>query len=179
MAIKKETTGTEAPAGSANFPPFNPETFASQLIWLTLTFTALYVIMSRFALPRIGDVLEERANRIKRDLDAAERLKGETDKAISAYEKALGDAKVSASAIAKETRTKLAADVDSEKAAIDVRMNAKIAEAEARIAATKTKALASVNDIAASTAAAIVGRLTGQDASPDDVKRALQTAAGE
>lgn len=168
-------TGTqahgEAPGG--NFPPFNPNTFAPQLIWLALTFSALYYVLSRKALPRIADVLEERANRIKRDLDAAERLKGETDKALASYEKALGDAKANASAIAKDTRAKLTADMDRDKAAVDAQMNAKIADAETRIAATKIKALASVNDIAASTAATIVNHLIGHDATPDEVKRAL------
>ena len=171
-------TGTEA-HGGGNFPPFNPETFAPQLIWLALTFAALYYVLSRKALPRIADVLEERANRIKRDLDAAERLKGETDTALAAYEKALGDAKTNASGIAKDTRAKLSADVEREKASVDAQMNAKVAEAETRIAATKTKALASVNDIAASTAAAIVSQLIGHDATPDEVKRALAPAAGE
>jgi F-type H+-transporting ATPase subunit b len=174
-------TGTQAPggAGGGSFPPFNPETFAPQLIWLALTFGALYFIMSRKALPRIADVIEERANRIKRDLDAAERLKGETDKAISTYEQALGDAKSSAGAIAKDTRAKLTADVDREKTAVDAQMNAKIVEAEARIAATKNKALASVNEIASSTAAAVVARLIGHEPTVDELKRALLPTAGE
>jgi F-type H+-transporting ATPase subunit b len=180
MAAQQQlTTGTEVPASGGNFPPFNPATFAPQLFWLALTFGTLYFVLSRKALPRIADVLEERANRIQRDLDAAERLKGETDKAIATYEQALNDAKMSASGIAKETRAKLAADVEREKAAVDVQMNAKIAQAETRIAATKSKALASVNEIAASTAAAIVGKLIGQDATADEVKRALAPVAGE
>ena len=174
-------TGTEAHGGGpgGTFPPFNPETFAPQLVWLALTFGVLYLVMSRKALPRIADVLEERANRIKRDLDAAERFKGETDKALSSYEKALADAKANANAIAKDTRAKLTADVDKEKSAVDAQMNAKVAEAEVRIAATKTKAMASVNDIASSTAAAIVGRLVGHDVTAEELKRALAPAAGE
>lgn len=180
-ADQQLTTGTqahgEAPGG--NFPPFNPATFAPQLVWLALTFTALYLIMSRKALPRIAEVLNERANRIQRDLDAAERLKAETDKALASYEQSLADAKSNAGNIAKDTRAKLAAAVEKDKVAIDAEMNAKIADAEARIAATKTKALASVNDIATSTASAIVARLLGHEASPEEIKRALAPAAGE
>jgi F-type H+-transporting ATPase subunit b len=178
MASNKTTTGTEVPGG--NFPPFNPNTFAPQLVWLAITFTLLYVILSRVALPRIADVLDERANRIKRDLDAAERLKAETDKAIASYEDALGAAKGKASEIARETRAKLAADVDREKLAIETSLTAKTNEAEARIGAMKSKALASVNDIAVTTAAAIVGRLTGTEPGPEEVKRALPpVVAGE
>ena len=174
-------TGTEAHGGEAHgaFPPFDPSHFAPQLVWLTLTFTALYFVLSRKALPRIADVLQERANRIKRDLDAAERLKGETDKALAAYEQSLADAKARASGIAKDTRAELTAAVDKEKAAADAAMNAKVTEAESRIAATKSKALSNVNDIAMSTAAAVVAKLIGQEPSADELKRALAPGAGE
>lgn len=173
-------TGSEAHGEAhGSFPPFDPAHFAPQLIWLVLTFVTLYLVMSRKALPRISDVLEERANRIKRDLDAAERLKGETDKAIATYEQALADAKSRAGAIAKETRAKLAADVDREKAQAETQMNAKVAEAEGRIAATKSKALESVNDVAAETAMAIVAKLIGHEPSLDEIKRALAPTAGE
>ncbi len=173
-------TGTEAQGETHGaFPPFDPTHFAPQLFWLALTFATLYLVLSRKALPRISDVLEERANRIKRDLDAAERLKGETDKALASYEQALADAKARAGGIAKDTRAKLSADVEREKAAADTQMNAKIADAEVRIAATKTKALASVNDIAAETAKALVAKLIGHEPTPDEIKKALAPAAGE
>ena len=42
------------------FPPFDAHTFASQLFWLALAFIALYLLMSRIALPRIGSILEAR-----------------------------------------------------------------------------------------------------------------------
>ena len=171
-------TGAHAETPGA-FPPFDPAHFAPQLVWLALTFGALYYLLSRKALPRIADVLEERSNRIKRDIDAAERLKGETDKALASYEQALSDAKSSASGIAKETRAKLTADVDKEKAAADTVMNAKVAEAEARIAATKSKALASVNDIAMTTASAVVARLIGHEPTTEELKRALSAGPGE
>lgn len=176
------TTGTAVPHGAEGkkiFPPLDPTTAAPLLVWLAITFTALYVLMSRFAIPRIGEVIEERRNRIQRDLDAAERLKGEVDQALATYEKALADARASASGIARETRDKLASDVERERAAVEADNQAKLAAAEARIAGTKMKALSSVGDIAADIAGPIVKQLIGKDVSADDVKRALQPAAGE
>ncbi|MBN2752193.1 MAG: F0F1 ATP synthase subunit B', partial [Rhodospirillaceae bacterium] len=79
-------------------PQFDPTSFPSQLFWLATTFIALYVLMSKVALPRIGDILEERQKRISDDLDMAERLKTETEAAIAVYEKALSDARVTAQA---------------------------------------------------------------------------------
>jgi len=181
MAEKTLHEGTEAAHSGGHakvFPPLDPTTFAPQLVWLAIVFVALYVVMSRIALPRIGEVIEERRDRIQRDLDSAERLKGETERALAAYEKALANARGSASKIAKDASDKLGAEVEKERAQVDRQVAAKIADAEARIAATKTKAIASVNEIAAQTATSIVKHLSGVDVSADDVKKSLQSAAG-
>ncbi len=159
--------------GGSAFPPFNVDTFAPQLIWLTLTFVALYVLMSKVALPRIAEVVEGRRERIQGDLDAAERLKGETEKALAAYEQAHADARAKASGIAKETRDRLAAETEKERGRVDTLINVKLAEAESSIAATKKKALASVNDIAADVAGSLVAKLLGSNPAPDEVRKAL------
>lgn len=176
-------TGTEVPAGQAAaekvFPPLDPSTVAPQLVWLALTFFALYMLLKRIVIPRIGGVIEERRDRIQRDLDGAERLKGEVDDAVKAYEKALGDARANASSIARETRDKLAAEVERERAAVEAETTKKLADAEARIAQTKNKALSSVGEIAAEIAGPVVKQLIGKDVSADEVKRAIISGAGE
>src|SRR5438067_12721483 len=73
----------------AGFPPFNSHTFASQLLWLALLFVALYVLMSRVALPRVGSILEERRRHIGADLAEAQRFKDASDAAIAGDEKSL------------------------------------------------------------------------------------------
>ena len=99
------------------FPPLDSGTFVPQLFWLALTFGLLYLLLKRFALPRVGEVIEERRERIKRDLAKAETLKTETEKALANYEQALGDARAKAGAIAKDVRDKLTAEIDNERAA--------------------------------------------------------------
>ena len=160
------------------FPPLDQSTFASQILWLAVAFAGLYYVLSRVALPRIGDVLDERKNRIARDLGEADRLKGETEKALGAYEEALAAAKSSAGVIVQENRERVGAEVERERRAIEQQLARKLADAESRITAAKAKALAGVNDIAAETAGAIVARLTGQEIAPADVKKALAAAAG-
>ena len=97
------------------FPPFDASTFPSQLLWFAITFIVLYVVLSRAALPQISGIIERRKARIDGDLKEAERLKGETDKAISAYETALADARKNAHAIAEETRASIKADIDAKR----------------------------------------------------------------
>jgi F-type H+-transporting ATPase subunit b len=165
----------EATQKSGGLPQLNPNDFAPQLIWLAVTFGLLYLILSRVALPRVAEVLDERKARIASDLEAAAKLKAETDRALADYEKALADARGKASGIAKDMRQKLASETDAERAKVEKQLAAKLQDAEASITAMKTKALASVNDIAAETAAAIVGKIIGQNVDAAEVRAALAT----
>jgi F-type H+-transporting ATPase subunit b len=179
MVLAVAAEAAEGASKSGGLPQLNPAHFTPQLFWLAITFVALLFIMSKVALPRVGEVIEERRDRIKRDLDAAGRLKADTDKALAGYEKALADARTNASGIAKETRESLAAETDAERHRVDAQIAAKLSDAEARIAATKSKAVTAIGEIAADTARAVIAKLIGQDVSADEVKKALRPIAGE
>jgi F-type H+-transporting ATPase subunit b len=160
-------SGTEHGGG---FPPFQKDTFASQLIWLVITFVALYLLMSRIALPRVGAILEARRQQIDGDLAQAERLKAQSDEAIAAYEKALADARGRAQTLAHETREKSLAAGDAARKALDATLKARIAEAEKTIAGRQAAAMHNVQAIAAETATAIVERLIGVVPAKSDVE---------
>src|SRR3981081_2395919 len=88
--VKGATAHTAADGGhKAPFPPFQKDTFASQLVSLLIAFVALYLIVSRIALPRVGSLLDERQDAIEGDLAAAQKLKDESDSALKAYESEL------------------------------------------------------------------------------------------
>lgn len=174
--VAAEAAADAAHAGGGGLPQLNVETFAPQLFWLVLTFASLFFFLWKVALPRIGEVIEERSDRITRDIEAAQRLKSETDKALADYEKALADARAKASGIAKETREQISAQTQSKKAGVEKTLAAKLADAERRISESKVKALSAVNDIAADTAGAVVSQLIGQSVSADEVKKALASA---
>src|SRR5262245_46590633 len=111
-------TGTGVPEGVGPgkvFPPLDPTGVVPQLFWLAVSFALLYLLMKRFALPRVGEVIEERRERIERDLAKAEALKGETEQALVTYERALGEARAKAGTIAKDLHAKLTAEVDAER----------------------------------------------------------------
>ena len=118
----------EAANGAAKpgLPQLDVNFYAPQLFWLALTFAALYFLMSKVALPKIGDVVAERAGRIQRDIEAAAKLKGETDKALADYEKALQDARGKASAMAKETRETLTRETEAEKTKVEGKLAAAV-----------------------------------------------------
>jgi F-type H+-transporting ATPase subunit b len=154
-------THASTEAHSEVFPPFDPASFGGQLLWLAITFAALYFLMSRVALPRIGSILETRRTRIEGDLKEAERLRQETEKAAAAYEAALAEARKNAHGIAEETRAGIKADIDGRRADVEANLAKRVSEAEARIQADKDAALANVGSIAAETAQALVAKISG------------------
>src|ERR1700747_2977897 len=97
---KGATAHTGAEGGhKAPFPPFQKDTFASQLVSLAIAFVALYLIVSRIALPRVGSVIDARQSKIDGDLSAAQKYKDESDAALNAYEAELASARSRAQAI--------------------------------------------------------------------------------
>jgi F-type H+-transporting ATPase subunit b len=157
-------------------PQLNPLDWGPQLIWLLITFGVLYLLMIWIALPRIGSVIEKRADHIAGDLQSAEKFRRETEEAIAAYEQALAEAKQKAHAIVEEGRAKLKAEVDAEQAKLAKELSAKSDEAEARIEKAKTAAMKEVNAVAIDVATDIVNKLTGVAASKDDIEKAVVAA---
>lgn len=174
MATK---THTEAPgAAHGIFPPFQRETFASQLLWFAVFFVLLYLLVSRVATPRIGGILQARRSAIEADLAEAERLREESEAALAAYEKALAEARARAQAMGNEAHERLAAESEGRRRAIEADLAGKLADAERQVEATKRAAMANVRGIAADTAAAIVQRLIGATPSPQTVEAAVDAA---
>jgi F-type H+-transporting ATPase subunit b len=160
--MAEETSShTEADGSGGSFPPFDPSTFPSQLVSLAIAFVALYLIVSRVALPRVGSVIEARQKKIEGDLAEAQKLKDESEAALRAYESDLAAARSRAQTISAETRDKLNAASEAERKTLEDQLAHKLAEAEKTIAATRTSAMSNVRGIAADAAAAIVQRLTG------------------
>jgi F-type H+-transporting ATPase subunit b len=178
MAEQKATGAhTEQPGEhTAVFPPFDKTTFASQIVWLVIFFVALYLLVARIAVPRIGGILEQRTKRIEGDFAEAQRDKEESEAALVAYEKALADARSRAQAIGTEIRDKVHAEAEANRKTLETKLNAQLAEAEKSIAATKSAAMTNVRGIAVDAASAIVERLTGAAPAAPTVAAAVDDA---
>ncbi|MBI3707424.1 MAG: F0F1 ATP synthase subunit B' [Proteobacteria bacterium] len=168
-----------AEGASGGMPQFNPSGFAPQLFWLVITFVTLYFVMARVALPRIAEVLELRAERISDDLDKAAALKAEADQVIAVYEKALAEARAQAANVGRETAASHAAAAATRQAQLGTELGAKIKAAEARIAAARATAMASLTSVAGVAAQAATKRLIGVDIEAAEAERAAATALRE
>ena len=172
------TAHAEADGGEhdGGFPPFDSSNFPSQLVSLAIAFVALYLIVSRIALPRVGSVIEARQNKIEGDLAEAQRLKDQSDAALKAYESELAAARTRAQVIGNEARDKLNAQAEAERKTLEEQLAAKLAGAEKTIASTRTTAMSNVRGIAADAASAIVQRLTGQAPEGKTVEAAVNAS---
>ncbi len=165
--------------GGGNFPPFDSSTFASQLLWLAITFGVFYYLMAKVVLPRISEILEVRSDRIAQDLEKANNLKLESDEAIAAYEQELAEAKGKAHAIAQEARDKAKAEADAERHRVEEELSLKLAEAESKIASIKNTALVEVGAIAEDTTTTLVKQLLGGKLTKAEVTEAVKQAGQE
>jgi F-type H+-transporting ATPase subunit b len=164
MALQEaahQAAGAAAEHGeeAGSFPPFDPALFASQLVWFALSFIALYVIMSRFVLPKVGATLAARAGTIEGDLDQAAQKSAQAENARVSMEKEVAKARADARAMVDAARAEVQAKLAAEQEAAEARIGERIRTAEARVDAAKQKALAEVPALADGLARDIAERI--------------------
>ena len=178
MAIGALTSGIFAasPAAAAGLPQLDVSTYSAQVVWLVITFVILYVLMSKVALPRIGEVLEERQNKIDDNLAKAEELKAQADAASQAYETSLSTARTKAQAAIRDVKDKAAAEATARQSALNDKLQAQIAESEQAITKARDEALAGIKDVATDVASSVVEKLVGDAPEGKSVTGAIAAA---
>jgi len=142
-------------ADAPGMPQLDIGTFDNQVFWLIITLVAIYLILTKIALPRIGAVLAERQGTITNDLAAAEDLKRQAEAAEEAYAKALADARTEAHAIVEAARAEIQADLAEATARANAEIAAQSAESAARIDEIRAGSMAMIEEIARDTATEI------------------------
>jgi len=153
----------------------NPLTI-SQVVWGAIMLVVLYLLLSRWALPKVGEVLEMRAAKIQGDLEAAHSAKASADAAVAELTEATRQAQATAQA---EIAGAVAAAKDAaatQAATLNARLDAQLAEAEQRITAARGAAMGALRTVAVDTANAVVTRLVGQPPAGGAVEHAVDAA---
>jgi F-type H+-transporting ATPase subunit b len=159
-------------------PQFNPEWFASQLFWLLVTFVVLYLLMSRIALPRVAQILQERQEKVSDDLAKAERLKTEAQEIYQAYESSLQEARSEAQKVLRQASEDIAAEQSRRHEEKARELEQQIKQAEARIEESKQAALENLNTAAAEIAQAATVKLIGGRVAKNKAEAAVKAATG-
>jgi len=175
LAVSAASGTAMAKEGSGGMPQLDYHSFAPQLVWLAIAFLALYLVMSRLAVPAISDTIEKRQAKIQGDLDAAEKANEDTRNLVSAYEKRLADTREEARKLMRERGDADAAAAAARLSALHDKLNAQIGEAEKRIAAQRDDVMAGLGNMAKDIGQEVYAKLAGQPA--DQAALAAKIAA--
>jgi F-type H+-transporting ATPase subunit b len=160
-------------AQAAGLPQLEVGTFPSQLIWLAITFGALFILMSHVSLPRISQVLEERQHKIDGNLKKAETLKDEAEIAAATYAKAQAEAREDAHAIILEARRRITDDMTMKQNELSDELEAEIKAAERRILAAKRTAMEGIEDVSTEVAQDSIEKFSGVSLSNKEVGKVV------
>jgi len=176
--IALPTAASAAEGGGGGLPQLNPATFPPQLVWLAIIFATLYWLMARKALPRVGEVLQERQDRITDDLEKAQALRDESNAVMQAYERAVAEARANAQQVVNGAAAEVAKITADRQAALQADLAARTRAAEERILAAKNQALANIRNVAAEVASDIARRVAGVETDPAQAEAAVANVIG-
>jgi len=160
-------------AAEAGMPQLDPTYWASQIFWLILIFTFLYLALSKLFIPKIKDVIDDRENKIKDDLDEAQKLKNVAEKKLKEYELSIENTKKKIQKILFESKNKLNSEMQNKKKNFKKEIDAEIENAEKEIKNFKKDSLKSISIISEEMTSKVVEMISGEPINQSSVKAAI------
>ena len=159
----------EAFASDGGMPQLNPEFWISQIFWLTLVFGTLYVLLSKFILPKISNNLETRKSQIVENIGAAEKQREESDQKIKDYKNIINEAKIEAKNILNQAREKISKDINNKKESLKKEIDEEIKKAETEILDLKNKSPEKINKIAIEASEDLIQQIIGAEINKSNI----------
>ena len=161
-------------AAEAGMPQLDPKYWASQAFWLVLVFSTLYISISKFFLPKIKDNLDNRENKIKEDLENANKFKEQSEAKVKEYAMILENAKKEVSKIHFESKNILDKDIQSKKEAMEKDIDKEILKAQREILDLKKNSISSIQSIAVSVVSSIIENISGDKLNESSIKATVE-----
>jgi len=160
-------------AAEAGMPQLDPTYWASQAFWLILIFTVLYLTLSNLFIPKIKDNIDSRENKIKDDLDEAQKLKSLTEQKIKEYEQSIENAKTEVQKIIFESNNELSSQIQSKKKKIEKEIEIEIKNTEKEIENLKNDSLGNISIISEEMASKVIEQISGEPMNQSSIKAAI------
>ena len=161
-------------AAEAGMPQLDPKYWASQAFWLILVFTILYISIAKFYLPKIKNNLDNRDNRIKSDLDDANKFKELSESKLREYEKILEDAKKEVIKIQSESKNILNKEIQKKKEVIEKEIEKEIIKSQKEIGDLKKNSISDIQKISENIASNIIETISGDTLNESSVKATVE-----
>ena len=163
-------------AAEAGMPQLDPTYWASQAFWLILIFTALYLALSNLFIPKIKDNIDSRENKIKDDLDEAQKLKNLAEQKLKDYVQSINTAKKEVQKIIFESKNQLNLQIQSKKKQFEKEIENEIRAAEQEIEGLKKESLVNISMISEEMASKVIEQISGEPMNQSSVKAAVLEA---
>ena len=161
-------------AAEAGMPQLDPKYWASQAFWLILVFAILYISIARFYLPKIKNNLDNRENKIKEDLENANKFKEQSEAKLKEYGLILDKAKKEVNKIHFDSKTALDKDIQSKKEVIEKEIEKEILKAQKEISELKKNSISSIQNISENITANIIENISGDKLNESSIKSAVE-----
>ena len=155
-------------------PQLNPEFWASQIFWLTLIFSGLYIIIWKIFLPKITDSIENRKLRIVNDLNETQKLKENAEKKFKEYNKIIEDAKNDAKKIVKDSKKKLDDNIKNKKQKFNEEIEKELLNAEKEIKSFKKNSIPNIKKIAVEISYDVIKQTIGTEMNMSNVSAIVE-----
>ena len=165
---------TDLFAAEAGMPQLDPKYWASQTFWLILVFTILYISIAKFYLPKIKGNLDNRENKIKDDLDAANNFKEMSELKLKEYEKILENSKKEVIKLHLESKNKLDKDIKEKKSIMEKEIENEITRAQKEITELKKNSISDIQNISKDIASNIIENISGEKLNESSIKAAIE-----
>ena len=174
LAIAVAAIEKELYAAEAGMPQLDPTYWASQSFWLILVFLILYIAISKFYLPKIKDNLDNRENKIKEDLENANKFREQSEAKIKEYQIILENAKKEVSKIHFDSKSILDKDIQLKKEKMEKEIEKEILKAQKEILELKNSSVSSINSIAGSIVSNIIENISGDKLNESSIKATVE-----
>ena len=161
-------------AAEAGMPQLDPTYWPSQVFWLIVVFTVLYISIEKFYLPKIKNNLDDRENKIKEDLDSANKFKDLSELKLKEYEKILEDSKKEVIKIHLESKNQLDKTIQGKKDVMDKEIEAEITKAQKEINDLKKDSILDIQNISKDLASNIIENISGDKLNESSVTAAVE-----
>ena len=156
-------------AESGGMPQLNPEFWISQIVWLVITFGALYVILSKVILPKISNNLESRRSQILENIEIAEKQREESEEKLKEFDKIILNSKLEAKNLFNEARQKVLNEIDKKRSEMEKNLEEEISSAEKEIQSLNNNSAENIKKIATETSLSLIQQLIGEEINKESI----------
>ena len=174
LLIALTALNTNLYSAEAGMPQLDPKYWASQAFWLILVFVILYISLSKFYLPKIKSNLDNRENKIKEDLENANKFREQSEEKLKEYGLILDKAKTEVNKIHFDSKTALDKDIQSKKEVIEKEIEKEILKAQKEISELKKNSISSIQNISENITVNIIENISGDKLNESSVKSAVE-----